>query len=187
MSDNPFDSTDVIEAEDTGVEEDLDVETLEATEDEAEDTVEAAPAAPKAKSGTAKEKKGPARPAVPDGYIMPVAFARELTKHLAARGAENKHGKIDPETNVIPPQQVYSMMRTNGPDSKNPFPVHEVDGFSSPCLKLEEALKWWDDKDARVSKGKAEKAAKAAKKAEKAEAAEAEGEDNTPDAPVEAE
>jgi hypothetical protein len=184
---NPFDTAEAAEVEELGsVEEDLDVEALgEASEDEAEDTVEAAPAAPKGKSGAAKEKKGPARPAVPEGYIMPVAFARELTKHLAARGAENKHGKIHPDTNVIPPQQVYSMMRTNGSDSKNPFPVHELEGFTT-LLKLEEALAWWDAKDARVSKSKAEKAAKAAKKAEKAESA-AEGEDNTPDAPAEAE
>lgn len=168
---NPFD-TDVIEAED------LDVDAPPATA-EAEDEVEAPKEEKPAK--TPKAKKGPARPAVPEGYIMPVAFARELTAHLAARGASNKHGKIDPETNPIPPQQVYSMMRTNGPDSKNPFPVHEVDGFGSPVLKLEEALAWWDAKDNRVATSKAVKAEKAAKKAEKAEAKS----DETPAGPVE--
>jgi hypothetical protein len=162
MTENPFGGVAVDEVED------LDVETL--AEDVAEDTAEV-PAPPTAKAPKAAAKKSPARPTVPEGYIMPVAFARELTKHLAARGASNKHGKIDPETNSIPPQQIYSMMRTNAADSKHPFPVHEVVGFSSPVLILSEALAWWDEKDTRVAKGKAEKAEKAKKKAEKAETA----------------
>jgi hypothetical protein len=163
---NPF-ATDTLE---TAEVEDLDVEKLPA--EEAEDTVaeDVAPAAEKAP----KAKKGPARPDVPDGYIMPVAFARELTKHLAARGATNKHGKIDPETNPIPPQQIYSMMKTNSATGKNPFPVHSVDGYPSELLILEEALAWWDAKDERVTASKAAKAEKAAKKAAKADAKDAE-------------
>lgn len=183
MTENPFDA----EVEDLGTDgpgevEDLDVETLPA--DEAEDTAEETPAEPKEKA--AKAKKAPARPETPTGYIKPVAFAKELTAHLAARGAKNKHGAITVDGNPIPPQQVYSMMKTNGPESKNPFPVHEVDGFDGPLLKLEEALKWWDDKDARVAKGKADKAEKAAKKAAKAEAKEGEAEGTTAETSSEA-
>ena len=157
--------------------EDLDVDTSDA-EDEVEEETEAKPA----KAPKEKKEKAPARPPVAEGYITPVAFAKVLTTHLAARGATNKHGLISEESNPIPPQMVYSYMRNNAAGD-NPIPVYtdaELTGGRAAVLKTEEALAWWDAKDERIAnsrklreekeQAKKEKAAKAAEAGETVEA-----------------
>jgi len=195
------------EAAAVGSTEELDeIDTPEALDDEAEDTV-TPEAAATAGEGAKPEKapKAPARPTPPEGLITPVQFAKELTKHLEAQGKSNKNGPITSKSaespgNPIPPQYIYSMLSQSAKaGAKNPIPTyvadHQGNVFSTAeapkddqgnlkplarvnLLKLDEALKWWDEKDARVSASKQAKAEKAAKAAEKAS--------ETP-APVEAE
>jgi len=114
-----------------------------------------------ASDGSAAKTASTPRTKAPEGYVKPVEFARLLSAHL---------GK------TVPPQVVYSYVKNNsGESAKNPFPTHEVDGYAW-YIKPEEGLKWWDDKNARVTASKAATAAKAAAKAAKAEAAPAEAE-----------
>lgn len=149
---------------DAAVETDPDVDTP-AEDDEVEEVpsgTAAAPADPKAE----KPKKESSRPAVPEGYVSPVQFAKILTEHLRA------NGKLD-ENQEVRPQVVYSYIKNNGPDSKNPFPAKKGEDVGAPgrsvVLKAQEGLDWWDAKDERVAKGKQDRAAKAAAKAEKTE------------------
>jgi hypothetical protein len=102
---------------------------------------------------TDTKAKEPTRPPVPQGFISPVQFAKDLTKHLREKNAEQKE---------IPPQQIYSMIRNSG--KENPFPVYSEGGRNN-LIKLEEGLAWWDAKDTRVAERKANAEAKAAKKA----------------------
>jgi hypothetical protein len=111
----------------------------------------------------AKAEKAPARPPVPEGYVTPVEFAKRLTEHLEAQEASNKNGRIS-KTNPVPPQMVYSYIKSNGPSSKNPLPTYEEGGRSN-LLKVEEALGWWDAKAERTAASKAAAAEKAARKA----------------------
>jgi hypothetical protein len=150
-----------------------------------------------------KEPKAPARPTPPATHITPVAFAKELTKHLADKSFQNKNGfvgrttdgsAIDLKINPIPPQYIYSMINQTHKrnaqgelTAKNPLPTY-VSGHGGEIwptgeqpegtpiarinlLILDEALAWWDAKDARVAASKADKAAKEKAKAEKAAAA----------------
>jgi hypothetical protein len=137
---------------------DVDVDAPEVVENAAEDTVDAPATADK----PAKEKKESTRPPVPEGKVSPVAFAKILTKHL------QDAGKL-PEDKAVAPQVVYSYIKNNGADSKNPFPAEKAEGRAA-VVDAEAGLKWWDDKDARVAAGKAAKAEKATKAAEKATA-----------------
>jgi hypothetical protein len=89
------------------------------------------------------------RTKAPEGYVKPVEFAKILSEHL------NK---------TVPPQVVYSYLKNNGKDSKNPFPLHEIEGYAM-YIKKDEGLAWWDAKNTRVATAKASKAEKAAKKA----------------------
>jgi hypothetical protein len=119
--------------------------------DDNEDT-ETVPADAGTDGAPAKPAKA-ARPAAPQGYVKPVAFAKLLTEHL---------GK------AVPPQVVYSYIKNNvGTNAKHPFPVHSLDGYDW-YIKPEEGLAWWDEKNTRVSSSKAVKAAKDAAKAAKA-------------------
>jgi hypothetical protein len=157
---NPFD-------EGTVAVDEVDTPT-EALDDEVDEVAADASATDK----PAKAAKEPKRKPTPDGYIMPVAFAKELTKHLEAKGASNKHGKIRVATegdagNPIPPQYIYSMInQANKPGAKIPLPVYTVDGQPN-LLKLEEALAWWDAKDERIKAREVAKVDKEAKKAAK--------------------
>ena len=168
------------------------VDTPEALDDEAEDTVAPEAAGEGAKTEKAAEKtpKAPARPAPPEGYITPVQFAKVLTEHLEAKGASNKNGPITAKSatspgNPIPPQYIYSMINQgNKPNAKNPVPtyVSAHDGTvyktgeqpeGTPLARVNlmdssEALAWWDAKDERVAASKAAKAEADAKKAAKA-------------------
>jgi hypothetical protein len=107
------------------------------------------------KPGEAKAAKATSTPRTkaPEGFVKPVEFAKLLSAHV---------GK------VVPPQVVYSYLKNNGPESKNPFPVHAIDGYDW-YVKPEEGLAWWDAKNERVAAGKAQRAEKAAKAAAKAE------------------
>lgn len=150
------------ETESETAEENLDVDTPELDEADEADAPEATTETAKAEGKPAKEKKAPARPPVPEGFITPVAFAKILTE----RGDKE-----------VPPQYVYSTIRSSS-TGKNPLPTYSEGGRDN-LLKLDEALAWWDEKNKRV----AERAANAATKAEKAkEKAAAKA-----DAPVEAE
>jgi hypothetical protein len=137
--------------------EDVDVDAPVAIE--TEDTVAETPA----KEEKAKEPKAPARPPVPEGKVSPVHFAKILSKHLTERDGEER---------TVAPQVVYSYIKNNGPESKNPFPAEKAEGRAA-VVDAEAGLKWWDDKDARVKASKASKAEKDAKKAEKADKGEA--------------
>lgn len=144
---------------------DLDVEALDEVDetDEVEETD--AKAEKPAKAPKAKEKKEPARPPVPEGYITPVAFAKVLTQKLNERGFENGKGLVS-EENPITSQMVYSYIK-NSAGGKNPLTTHSVGGRDN-LLVEEEALQWWLDKIDRVATRKENAAAKAAKKAENA-------------------
>ena len=130
----------------------LDVDTPDA--DETEEVAEAKAA----DGGTAKAASTP-RTKAPEGFVKPVEFAKELSKHL---------GK------TVPPQVVYSYIKNNqGVSAKNPFPVHKGEDGYEWYIVVEEGLSWWDAKNTRVASGKAARAEKAAAKAAKPTEAEA--------------
>jgi hypothetical protein len=144
---------------------DVDVDAPQAVE--AEDTVVATgtDAAPKA-DGETKETKS-TRPAVPEGKVSPVAFAKLLTEHL--RKQDDRFG---PEPRLaegaeVKPQIVYSYIKNNGEGSKNPVPATKAEGRAA-VVDPQAGLEWWDAKDLRVREQKKAAADKAAKKAEKA-------------------
>jgi len=119
----------------------LDVDVPDDTDDAPSETV--AEAKPAKATGTPRTK-------APEGFVKPVEFAKVLSAHL---------GK------TVPPQVVYSYIKNNsGESARNPFPVHELDGYAW-YVKPEEGLAWWDAKNGRVAASKEERAAKAAKKA----------------------
>src|SRR4051794_29360804 len=96
---------------------DLDVDAPETVET-TEDTVAEAPVAGEK---TEKVAKAPARPPVPEGKVSPVAFAKILSEHLIA------NGRLE-EGKSVAPQVVYSYIKNNGPESKNPFPAEKAEG-----------------------------------------------------------
>ena len=188
---NPFGSSDnataveVDETTDTTVAEgdlgeaDVDVDVDAATE--ADEDAETVDAAPPTKGNVVKTnattKKASTRPAVPEGFISPVAAAKELSKHLTAKAHEAGTIKED-EAIEIRPQVVYSYIKNNAAGSKNPITTYSEGGRDN-LLKLDEFLAWWDAKDARVAERKANVKTKAAPAAPAAEVNEAE------DAPTE--
>jgi len=92
------------------------------------------------------------RPKLEEGLVSPIEFRNTLAK------PESEGGRgVD-----IRPQIVYSYIRNQG--KNDPFPVVMSNG--RPGVKLEDALAWWDRKEAR----KTERAANAAAKAEQAAA-----------------
>jgi hypothetical protein len=146
-----------------------DVEDVPAGAVEETDTP-VADATPTTGDKPAKAEKTPARPPVPEGYITPVEFAKVLTKHLKERNAVDTQGRPfgDGEGEiVVKPQIVYSYLKNNGPESKNPIPQYENMAGRKVLLKTDEVLAWWDAKDERVAASKASAKEKAAKKSEK--------------------
>jgi len=139
---------------------DVDVDAPAAVE--TEDSVAETPATTDTKAE--KAPKEPSRPPVPEGKVSPVAFAKLLSAHLTAKARET-----DPEAaeKTVAPQVVYSYIKNNGPDSKNPFPAEKAEGRAA-VVDADAALAWWDAKDARVAASKASKAEKDAAKAAKA-------------------
>jgi hypothetical protein len=140
---------------------DVDVDAPEVTQN-AEDTVDVpAETAEKAK---AEKKKESTRPPVPEGKVSPVAFAKILSEHL--RKPHDTLGTRLEEGKSVAPQVVYSYIKNNGADSKNPFPTEKAEGRAA-VVDAEAGLKWWDEKDLRVKASKDGKAQKAAEKAAK--------------------
>jgi hypothetical protein len=101
----------------------------EATEVAAEG--EAAPATP-------KRQKDP----VPEGFVSPVQFAKEIDKHLVQ------------EEGTTRPQMVYGYIK----NSKT-FPFQEREGFPKFIVNLAEGLTWIDEKQVRSQERAAKKAA----------------------------
>ena len=155
---NPFEgNADTAVATDVAVVEpdaDLDVD---AGSDAVEDTVEDS-APPRTgnvrKTGEAKPKSTRTKPA--EGYIAPVEAAKVLSKHLTekARAA----GQIaDDEEIHIAPQVVYATLKNNSDKSKHPIPQYTdlaITGGIKAVVKVDEFLKWWDEKDKRVAERK---------------------------------
>jgi len=125
-----------------------------------EDTV----AAPVEGEKPAKDKKESTRPPVPEGKVSPVQFAKILSEHL--RQEHPELGVRLPEGQSVAPQVVYSYIKNNGPESKNPFPATKAEGRTA-VVEPQAGLEWWDAKDLRVKAQKAGAAEKAAKKAAK--------------------
>jgi hypothetical protein len=123
----------------------------------------------------AKAKKEPARGDLPEGYVTPVGFAKALSAHLRDQGKSNSKGPIDPDTNPVPPQQIYSYQRNAPKDHPMPFEtVTDSIGKERQAGKLVDLLAWWDAKGTRAEERKANAAAKAEKKTTKAENADGE-------------
>jgi hypothetical protein len=108
-----------------------------------------------------KAKAEPKRGELPEGYVTPIGLAKALS--------QEKDGTND----SVKPQMVYSYIK-NAP-AAHPFPSEVVTdsiGAQRNALKLEEGLKWFHEKDARVAERKQNAAAKAEKKAAKASTSE---------------
>jgi hypothetical protein len=140
---------------------DVDVDApIAAPEPTAEDTV-TAPTSGETAPTEKPAKKESTRPPVPEGKVSPVAFAKLLSEHLTAKAKEKDANAAD--VNVAP-QVVYSYIKNNGPESKNPFPAEKAEGRAA-VVDPQAGLDWWDAKDARVAAQKSAAADKAAKKA----------------------
>jgi hypothetical protein len=113
----------------------------------------------------AAKAKESTRPPVPEGKVSPVHFAKLLSEHL--RQDHPELGVRLGSDSTVAPQVVYSYIKNNGPESKNPFPAEKTEGRAA-VIDPEAGFAWWDAKDLRVKAQKAGAAEKAAKKAEKA-------------------
>jgi hypothetical protein len=109
------------------------------------------------------------RPKLDGGLVSPIEFKNALGKPVAEGGRG-----VD-----IRPQIVYSYIRNQA--KNDPFPFVMNNG--RPGVKLDEALAWWDRKEARKVEREQAKATKAA--ADAAKAAPAEAESNAPVAEAE--
>jgi hypothetical protein len=154
-----------------------------ATVDDGTEAVDATGAA-EGTSTPAKAAKEPARGDLPEGYVTPVGFAKELSKPKdgnAENTADDNFRHTDKNgSHEVKPQMVYSYMRNAS--KENPFPIETVKdslNHDRQALKLEAGLAWWDAKNARVAERKANAAAKEQKKAEKASQAGATNEDGS--------
>lgn len=123
------------------------VAELSEVEELPEDEIEELPEAPKETPKVVVKKS--TRPPVPEGYITPVAFAKQLseyytrTKREAGLLAEN-------EEVVVAPQYVYSTINAGRkPNAKNPLPTYSEGGRNN-LLKFDEAMKWFQAKDERL-------------------------------------
>src|SRR5690242_13962642 len=90
---NPFEDnvpTSAVATEEAPPAELAEVDTPEALDDET-DEVPATAAGEGAKPQAEKKEKAPARATPPEGYITPVQFAKELTKHLSDKEFKNKN------------------------------------------------------------------------------------------------
>src|SRR4051812_35340839 len=147
LDENFVDPDDELE---TGEEVDLDVEEV----DETEETDE--PEAKDKDKAPAKPKRGD----LPEGLVTPIQFA----KILGERGLHtNKEGQV---VRDVKPQMVYSYMKNSPQDDRlDPFDVEDSNGVKRSVLKLDDAIAWWERKNARAATRKAN-AAEKAKKAE---------------------
>jgi hypothetical protein len=101
-----------------------------------------------------KKVGGQTRPPVPEGYITPVQWAKELSEAATKTGRANGELKEN-EVYEIPPQQIYSYLnQAKKSGAKNPLPSHSAGGRNN-LLKRDEVNAWWAAKEQR----KAERAA----------------------------
>jgi len=202
---NPFDGGDTTESEtavatldpqaeaETADEADADLDVDVDTAAETNDEVETIATPPVIKGATVKKVGEKAttstRRPVAEGYVAPVEAAKALSRHLTTKAREA--GQIGEDQEVeVKPQVMYSYIKNNGPESKNPLPRYTdaaLTGGRECVVKVEEVIEWWEAKDTRVAERKANAKAKADKKAENAKketAAVVEAEDKEPAAPV---
>src|SRR3954465_9987265 len=139
---NPTNKENTVTTETTPdfIDTDVDVDAPEIVASDAEDTVTETPTGEK----TEKAKKESTRPPVPEGKVSPVQFAKILSEHLQkdheTLGVRLTEGKS------VAPQVVYSYIKNNGPESKNPFPATKAEGRAA-VVDADAALEWWDAKD----------------------------------------
>jgi hypothetical protein len=146
---------------------DVDVDAPQEAPPASEDTVAVADNTVAEGDKPAKAAKESTRPPVPEGKVSPVHFAKLLTAHLI------KEGRLE-EGKSVAPQVVYSYIKNNGPESKNPFPFDKSEGRAA-VIEPSAGIAWWDAKDERVKASKAAAAEKATKKAEKTKTGGTEG------------
>lgn len=150
------DIADEVDLDETEVDEaDLDVDDIDLESEEDETEGDEKPAKVK------KEKKGPARGELPEGFVTPVTLAKVLTER---RLHTNREGEVV----EVKPQMVYSYIK-NAPKD-HAFPMQKVTdslGKERNAVNLEEGIAWWEAKNERAKARKENAAAKATKKAEK--------------------
>jgi hypothetical protein len=153
-------------------------EYTEEVELPAEDVVEDATVA----DNEPRADKKPTRPKLPEGWGTPIEFAKALDQKLIEEGRKSA------DDEPFRPQVIYSHIRNRSKDPEKRIPVYFVDpqgnvaeeeteGYRPAFRKdengvLQEALDWWEAKDARVRQSKLNAAAKKANKGKK--------EDSTP-------
>jgi hypothetical protein len=108
--------------------------------------------------GKAKEPAKPKRGDLPEGWVTPIQFA----KILGERGLhKNREGEAVSE---VRPQMVYSYMRNSPKDDRlETTSVEDSNGNKREALNLEEAIAWWERKNARAAERKQNAATKKAK------------------------
>jgi hypothetical protein len=141
----------------------------------------------------AKEKKGPKRGSLPEGYVTPIGLAKELSKSYKDADGNDVFYHTDKNGgHEVRPQMVYSY-KNNAPQG-DPFPeetVKDSEDIERSALKLADGLAWWLRKNERVAGKRANAAEKASKKAanaaKKETTEEAEGDESTVAEALEAE
>jgi hypothetical protein len=131
---------------------DLDVEEPDADQEDVEEV------AAEEKAETQKVGEKPKRGDLPEGWVTPIQFAKIL-------GEKGLH--TDRDGNVVKevkPQMVYSYMK-NSPQSDRlqTTEVTDSNGNKRAALKVEDAIAWWERKNARAATRKSNAAAKATK------------------------
>jgi hypothetical protein len=128
----------------------------------------------------AKAEKEPAKPKrgdLPEGWVTPIQFAKVL-------GEKGLH--TDRDGNVVDevkPQMVYSYMKNSPKDDRlEPTDIKDSNDVTRSALKLDDALAWWERKNARAAERKANAAEKAKKSAAKAETSKQAAEETDPGA-----
>lgn len=118
----------------------------EATKEEAKtaDSTTSAPAAPAAEAPAAPAKPKKEKTAIPEGFVSPVDFAKEVDKHL---------GQVAGTTR---PQIIYGYVK----NSKT-FPSQErgENDFPRFIVDLKKGLEWIDEKNKRQAEKAAAKTA----------------------------
>jgi hypothetical protein len=143
--------------------------------DEPEEEIDAAETTTEAKAE--KEPAKPKRGDLPEGWVTPIQFAKVL-------GEKGLH--TDRDGNVVDevkPQMVYSYMKNSPKDDRlEPTDIKDSNDVTRSALKLDDALAWWERKNARAAERKANAAEKAKKSAAKAETSKQAAEETDPGA-----
>jgi hypothetical protein len=143
--------------------------------DEPEEEIDASETTTEAKAE--KEPAKPKRGDLPEGWVTPIQFAKVL-------GEKGLH--TDRDGNVVDevkPQMVYSYMKNSPKDDRlEPTDIKDSNDVTRSALKLDDALAWWERKNARAAERKANAAEKAKKSAAKAETSKQAAEETDPGA-----